>query len=305
VKTDVATRKSNLASAIKAIKANHMSSSTSLKAEISRVGEKRENIHMNIAIARRSRCKEAADLLGLRRLSNKDDTFLLAGIILVDLNLIRSTSSFNYTNQLDYPPMYVLLQLLHTTHLLTLLTDYLSLKLPYEIIPPSRGTSYPSIRKSTIKSLPLHLFTETSPQKAWAGKKLKDLPNLENLVEAISLLAWDISWVLWTQQLWPPIPTTNEALETCHIARNLYHLVNSPKIGRNSHSSTMAFIPSLERSGTLPPFNVGVKDVQDVISLALEQNGEGDGGGWDMVEGGEEVLRGDGWLKLNTVTHSE
>jgi hypothetical protein len=48
---------------------------------------------MNIAIARRSRCKEAADLLGLRRIS-KDDTFAIAGIVLADLHRIRSTLTF-------------------------------------------------------------------------------------------------------------------------------------------------------------------------------------------------------------------
>ena len=66
---------------------------TSLKAEITRVKEKRENVHLNIAIARRSRCKEAVDLLGLRRISGKDEAFAIAGIVLVDLHHIRSTPS--------------------------------------------------------------------------------------------------------------------------------------------------------------------------------------------------------------------
>ena len=91
VKTDVATRKSNLASALKGIKASHSANSTSLKAEISRVKERREAVHQSIAIARRSRCKEAAELLGLRRITTKDDTYAIAGIVLVDLYLIRST----------------------------------------------------------------------------------------------------------------------------------------------------------------------------------------------------------------------
>jgi hypothetical protein len=67
-----------------------MAGLTSLRAEITRVKEKRENVHTNIAIARRSRCKEAADLLGLRRIS-KDDAFAIAGIVLADLHRIRST----------------------------------------------------------------------------------------------------------------------------------------------------------------------------------------------------------------------
>ena len=91
VKGDVATRKSNLASGLKGIKASYLASSTSLKAEIARLKERRETVHQNIAIARRSRCKEAAELLGLRRLPTKEDTYAIAGIVLVDLHLIRST----------------------------------------------------------------------------------------------------------------------------------------------------------------------------------------------------------------------
>jgi hypothetical protein len=49
------------------------------------------------------------------------------------------------------------------------------------------------------------------------------------------------------------------------------------------------------------------KSIQDVITAALDEDktGDVDGGGWDMVEGGEEVLRCEGWLKLNAVAHSE
>ena len=91
VKGEVATRKSNLASASKGIKASHASGMSNAKAEITRVKERRENVNLNIAIARRSRCKEAADLLGLRRISHKEDMFTIAGITIVDLHLIRST----------------------------------------------------------------------------------------------------------------------------------------------------------------------------------------------------------------------
>jgi Vacuolar sorting 38 and autophagy-related subunit 14 len=124
---DVATRKSNLASALKGIKASHTAGITSLKAEISRVREKREHLHQRIAIARRSRCKEVAELLSLKRISIKKDSFSLAGIALVDFHLIRSISIMIML-MIDFAPMYVVLGLTHATHLLTLLTDHLSLK---------------------------------------------------------------------------------------------------------------------------------------------------------------------------------
>ena len=61
--------------------------------------------------------------------------------------------------------------------------------------------------------------------------------------------------------------------------------------------------------GKMGKFELSVKEVQDVISMGLREDkggvGDVDGGGWDMVEGGEEVIRGDGWLKLPPITHSQ
>lgn len=305
VKGEVATRKSNLASATKGIKASYNSGMSNAKTEITGVKERRENVSTNIAIARRSRCKEAADLLGLRRIPHKEDVFAIAGITIIDLHLIRSIIPSSKPLIIDYSPTYVVLGLSHATHLLTLLTDYLSLKLPYEIIPPSRGISYPCIRKSSnTKPLPIHISPDklaSQTSKVWAGKKIKDVPGLETFIEAISLLAWDIAWVLWTQQLWTD--TSHESLEACRIAKKLFHLVTSPKVGRISQGSTIGFLSTQEALGILAPFTLLAKDIQDVISAALEEDktGEADGGGWDLVEGGDEVLRGEGWLKLNPV----
>lgn len=61
--------------------------------------------------------------------------------------------------------------------------------------------------------------------------------------------------------------------------------------------------------GRISKFELSVKEVQDVISMGLQEDkggvGDVDGGGWDMVEGGEEVIRGDGWLKLPPITQSQ
>jgi hypothetical protein len=207
--------------------------------------------------------------------------------------------------------MYVVLGITHAAHLLTLLTDYLSLKLPYEIIPPSRGISYPCIRSGktqTSKPLALYLppdsFSSPTSPKSWAGKKIKDTPGLESLIEAISLFAWDIAWVLWTQELWPPNARTAEsptATEACRFARNLGLLVSSGRIGRISHGSTIGFIPAQEALGVLGTFELKEREVMEVIVRGLEEDKSGDidAGGWDMVEGGDEVLRGEGWLKLH------
>jgi len=93
VKGDVATRKSNLASGMKGIRGSFNANTTSLKAETGRVKDKRETVHQNIAIARRSRVREAAELLGLRKLLGKQDSYVIAGILIVDLHLIRSNNT--------------------------------------------------------------------------------------------------------------------------------------------------------------------------------------------------------------------
>jgi len=87
-------------------------------------------------------------------------------------------------------------------------------------------------------------------------------------------------------------------------------IVSSPRIGRISHGSTMEFVPVMENLGKLPTFGLTVRGIQEVITGALEDGcaggaGDGEGGGWDMVEGGEEVMRADGWLKLNPVSSTD
>jgi hypothetical protein len=73
----------------------------------------------------------------------------------------------------------------------------------------------------------------------------------------------------------------------------------------------MELLSTLEGKGVLTSFTLSLKDVQEMIAQGLQDekggsganSGEVDGGGWDMVEGGEEVIRGDGWLKLNSFGH--
>lgn len=70
----------------------------------------------------------------------------------------------------------------------------------------------------------------------------------------------------------------------------------------------MEFLSKQEVIERLAPFKLSVSTVQEVIAKGLEDEKSGaevDWGGWDMVEGGEEVIRGDGWLKLNSAGHFE
>jgi Vacuolar sorting 38 and autophagy-related subunit 14 len=194
--------------------------------------------------------------------------------------------------------MTVILALSHTTHLLTLLADYLSLKLPHEISPPSRGTVHHSIRlSSSTKPLSLSLPAETlsASSRVWT----RDKP--DGFVSATALLARNIAWVLWAQGLW------TRTSESTNLGGNLVLLVTSPGIGNVSDDSTLGFEPRLAERGEIAAFELGVGDVEYVIWEGLEEQGgrKGsgeEGGEWDLVEGGEEVMRGEGWLKLNSVS---
>ena len=98
----------------------------------------------------------------------------------------------------------------------------------------------------------------------------------------------------------------DEVGDSCRLGRNLLFLVSSLKIGFVSQDSTMEFLSTQVSMGILARFKLDVSDIQTLICEGLEEDRHGDeGGGWDLVEGSEEVLRGDGWLKLNSVGYSD
>jgi len=188
------------------------------------------------------------------------------------------------------------------------------LKLPNEIIPSSRDGGHPCIRRTstaTRKTTKLQLSVEYDPEKP--ELKLKDLQGLDPFIEALALLAWDVAWVLWTQNLWHPSKSQEkslESLEACRLAKNLYRLSSSNKIGRISHSSTLGFIPTLEANEELSPFTLEVGDVRSLISKFFNEGkieADIDDGQWDMLGDVEELTKTEGWIKLNmnTVGRSE
>lgn len=135
-------------------------------------------------------------------------------------------------------------------HLLVLTSHYLSLRLPAEITLPHRdypGATIFSPRSSYISmQVPFPGFTPSHssnvspsasrngdvhalprPRPLYLNKKLpilakEDPVNYSLFVEGITLLAWDIAWLCWTQGLHV---SSNSWEDICALGKNLWQLL--------------------------------------------------------------------------------
>lgn len=136
-------------------------------------------------------------------------------------------------------------------HLLVLVSHYLALRLPAEIILPHRGYPLPTIfplgSSYTVKEVP---FPGLSPSNSFSPTTSKNsgarplprprplfldrtLPKLAKedpaaytlFIEGVALLAWNVSWVCRTQGLHVGHDSWEDV---CEIGRNLWQLLVAP-----------------------------------------------------------------------------
>jgi len=135
-------------------------------------------------------------------------------------------------------------------HLLVLTSHYLSLRLPAEITLPHRDypgatifsprSSYTSTQVPFPGSTPLHssnvspsasrngdLHALPRPRPLYLEKKLPVLSKEDPIsyslfVEGVTLLAWDIAWLCWTQGLHV---SSNSWEDICALGKNLWQLL--------------------------------------------------------------------------------
>lgn len=153
----------------------------------------------------------------------------------------------------DANPTQITTSLSHVSHLLVLVSHYLSLRLPAEVTLPHRGyplpTIFPPAASYTSRDVqfpgtsPTHSSSSSPtasrsqdprqlprPRPLFMDKGLpklaKEEPATYNLfLEGVSLLAWNITWVCRTQGL----NTGSESWEdVCNMGRNLWQLLVSP-----------------------------------------------------------------------------
>ena len=163
-------------------------------------------------------------------------------------------------------------------HLVHLVSHYLSLRLPAEIILPRRGfpvpaifspgSSYVSRDTNPNTTIPTNASSNSPhasqasdsrhmprPRPLFLNKKLvalaKDDPYAySSFVEGITLLAWDVAWLCKTQGFDVGSGSWNEV---CNIGKNLYQLLATD---RGYHSPIAMPNADLEIQGAVPKSNV-------------------------------------------------
>ncbi|KAK2759081.1 hypothetical protein FQN54_003180 [Arachnomyces sp. PD_36] len=250
-------------------------------------------LHNKTAESRIFLCREAANLYGLRqKLRRKEgkvkDSYTIGGVGIIDLREMNSeftSTSTSYSSNLlvDASPTQITTSLSHISHLLVLVSHYLSLRLPAELILPHRGSPLPTIYPPAASYISRDTQHPVSPPHSSSNSptssrstdqrhlprprplfidKDKTLPKLAKeepatynlFLEGISLLAWDIAWVSRTQGL----NTSSDSWEDiCNMGRNLWQLLVSPP---TQASTLMRVLSTRETTSSSPSPNPKSKD---------------------------------------------
>ncbi|EEA22259.1 hypothetical protein TMatcc_008301 [Talaromyces marneffei ATCC 18224] len=209
------------------------------------------SLHNKTAESRIFLCREAAFLYGLRQEvgkregGRKSEKYYIGGVQIVDLRSLNGAS-----------PPQISTALSNISHLLILVSHYLSLRLPAEIILPHRNHAIPTIFTPAASyssaqdnlSDVYHPYNHSKPgdtrkHRARPLSVEKTLPKLVKeepatyalFIEGVSLLAWNVSWLCRTQGLnigsdsWEDI---------CNIGKNMWQLLVSPTTAQNANTTT-------------------------------------------------------------------
>ncbi|KAJ5628346.1 hypothetical protein N7490_010574 [Penicillium lividum] len=207
-------------------------------------------LHSKTAEARIFLCREAAHLYGLRqKASRKGDasqTYSLAGLAIIDLREMNGKTSISCST-----PAQISTSLSNIALLLVLVSHYLSLRLPAEIILPHRNHPNPTIytpaasydfHKSTDETYMSQLSSspsvsrsaDTQPQPRPRPLFIdRPLPRLAKedpatyalFLEGATLLAWDVAWLCRTQGI---NLTSDSWEEVCNIGSGMWQLLVAP-----------------------------------------------------------------------------
>lgn len=284
---------------------------TVVQRDTRRINSKWKTLHTRTAEARSYLCREAATLYGLRqkrRRSGRTD-YSIGGVpipnFLQDLNCMGTLSfpcAVYLTGRLTklggsaHPHIQITTSLAHLAHLLLLVSHYLGLKLPNEIILPTQSAPHTQIRgvlnaRHTVVR-PLYLdrpLSELSRDSPAAHTKF---------IEGISLLAINVSYLCFTQGL-----EINEVDPACAPGANMWQLLVSrepvPAFGRVSHATCNGNLATAPKIAAMTRFKVGYKSVVEKIRNTLQ--GETIIAGWDLVpDAGAEPAEGKGmgWTRI-------
>lgn len=287
LKEETARKKSDLAAEGKELKTTKATLAGSNKGQIDKLHDTMtkgikgfESMHNASVDMRAYLCRETASLLRLRQRKSRSgdgsqrERYLIAGWIIPDLRTINTVRCTELTAILSC-----------IAHLLSLISFYLGVRLPAEITLPHRNyplatintpaTSYSGAKiefpgsgsylamtdlsktnETRNQSRPRPLFIGSDDKNEFVSDVARKDPSaFKFFVEAVSLLAWNISWLIHSQGLAVGSQSWTDA---CDIGYNMWFLVFAPHQStallralsrRDGHQRPS---PGVSRSGTPP-----------------------------------------------------
>ncbi|KAL4888121.1 UV radiation resistance protein and autophagy-related subunit 14-domain-containing protein, partial [Aspergillus ambiguus] len=205
------------------------------------------SLHSKTAEDRIFLCREAANIYGLRQKTKKKEGQIkeihtIGGVPIIDLRDLNGA-----------PPSQISTSLDHVAHLLVLVSNYLSLRLPAEITLPHRNYATPTIYPPSGSYLSRDnasapQMSQPAPSSPGASRTTdsrshfprprplsidRSLPRLARedpaayalFLEGAALLAWDVSWICRTQGL---NLASDSWEEVCDIGKNMWQLLVAP-----------------------------------------------------------------------------
>ncbi|KAK2749798.1 hypothetical protein FQN55_003034 [Onygenales sp. PD_40] len=252
-------RRSDAESANYQIEDRRASTLASVQNNIKRTDQLWNSLHSKTADSRIFLCREAASLYRLRQRTRRKNgelvhVYTIGGISIIDL---RDLNGANHT--------HISATLSHISHLLVLVSHYLSLRLPAEITLPHRNYPLPTIFSPSSSYLSREtVFPGTSPSHSSSSSPTasrtadprplprprplflsKSLPKLAQedpatyglFLEGVTLLAWNVAWVCKSQGLQLGSDSWEDI---CDIGRNLWLLL----VSQPAQSSALARVLS-------------------------------------------------------------
>jgi hypothetical protein len=279
------------------------------KAEVKRMNQKSKMVYTRMIEARSQLCREAAGLYGLRlkrRRSGRVE-YLIGGIpipnLLTDLNstlysrfasswrfLGKKKADFRYCFDLVHQYTNFNVSLSHLSHLLVLVSHYLGLKLPHEIILSNRENPNNSIRgplNNRLTTRPLHVESPLSTLSR------EDSQKYSRFLEGISMLSLNVAWLCYSQGL-----QINEVEDAANLGLCMWKLlvakdstaVDNPAFGKVSHATISGYLANARNGVVMKDFKLRPNLIADRIRYTLQQ--ETMAADWDMMpEAGGEMRR--------------
>ncbi|OJJ46314.1 hypothetical protein ASPZODRAFT_152495 [Penicilliopsis zonata CBS 506.65] len=249
-KSELAQRQSDAESARYQLSGRESAIATGVRNNSKRTEHLWHALHNKTAEARIYLCREAARLYGLRqkvrrRNGEPKETYVIGGVPIFDLREINGKSSHWTLMKNSATPAQISTVFSNIAHLLVLVSHYLSLRLPAEIILPHRDHPTPTIFGLAGSYLPHESSSQPTlsssqnldskshkhrPRPLYIDKSLsklakEDTANYTLFLEGATLLAWNLSWLCRTQGL---SLASDSWEDVCDIGKNMWQLLVAP-----------------------------------------------------------------------------